>query len=411
MLRTFDYQVIDSAAENGHQAVLKHLKEISPDIFLEKFKRGGSAGFCMAAKNGALPALSFLAQEAEKYFPSLLEANDYSAFYLALDNQQEAAINFLIEKVGEGLSDLIKARRYDAFYMMSKNGDLPRLKFFNKKLPHLLEEALRNDGGRAYITACQNGDMDIIRYFETRVPDNITQMIGSQEYAAFSAAALGGHLEVIQHLKDTVPSLLGEMVAADNFQSFYNAVKSNNQKVLDELLKIDVCFAFASSHYDEGTSGVIDGFLDRQLESLSASRISHHKLGLNSDFDVQKGDVQLYYYMIKHFIRKGAYPDVDRDLLDERMQTLLALPSVRNIAASRVNGGEENELLRFAMKVGNPRAVSRLMTIPSVVAVSDKNRDPLRKNHRFFNQHKGQFFDAKEPFFHDTVNNKVVHRN
>ncbi|HAT8174410.1 TPA: hypothetical protein JA340_14835, partial [Legionella pneumophila] len=101
---------------------------------------------------------------------------------------------------------------------------------------------------------------------------------------------------------------------------------------------------------------------------LKEMRDAFKQSNLDGVFDlVTKSGCLEGFYMLRNLIRRN-----DEALLDD-IRFLLSIPGIKALAPAGTIPGDENELLRLALRLGNQGACELLLSIPDVLALTKAN--------------------------------------
>ncbi|APF04069.1 TPA: hypothetical protein ACJ5DT_000783 [Legionella pneumophila] len=218
----------------------------------------------------------------------------------------------------------------------------------------------------AAITGCLNA-LDTISL--SLIPDEIVKMIQAENYQAFRLAAENGHLHVINHLCELAPTEVTAMIQAENYYAFrWAAVGIGHHDVINFLLDSPVMLAYAKIHEFEYGEKYVNPFITSHVNRLKEMRDAFKQSNLDGVFDlVTKSGCLEGFYMLRNLIRRN-----DEALLDD-IRFLLSIPGIKALAPAGTIPGDENELLRLALRLGNQGACELLLSIPDVLALTKAN--------------------------------------
>ncbi|HAT1868391.1 hypothetical protein [Legionella pneumophila] len=218
----------------------------------------------------------------------------------------------------------------------------------------------------AAITGCLNA-LDTISF--SLIPDEIVKMIQAENYQAFRLAAENGHLHVINHLCELAPTEVTAMIQAENYYAFrWAAVGIGHHDVINFLLDSPVMLAYAKIHEFEYGEKYVNPFITSHVNRLKEMRDAFKQSNLDGVFDlVTKSGCLEGFYMLRNLIRRN-----DEALLDD-IRFLLSIPGIKALAPAGTIPGDENELLRLALRLGNQGACELLLSIPDVLALTKAN--------------------------------------
>ncbi|HAT8179269.1 TPA: hypothetical protein JA361_07300 [Legionella pneumophila] len=231
----------------------------------------------------------------------------------------------------------------------------------------------------AFRLAAENGHLHVMNRLCVLAPTEIMKMIQAENYCAFRLAAENGHLHVMSRLCVLAPTEVMEMIQAENYYAFrWATVGIGHHDVINFLLDYPVMLAYAEMHEFEYGEKYVNPFIAKHLNRLKEMRNAFKQNNLESIFDfVTQSECLRGFYMLRNLIRRN-----DETLLDD-MRFLLSIPSIKVLASIGVTPGEENELLRLALRLGNQGACALLLSIPDVLALT-------RANHYYINEAGGR---------------------
>lgn len=196
------------------------------------------------------------------------------------------------------------------------------------------------------VKATQGGHLQVVMYLLNK---NISI---NNAYTALLEAAEGGHSEVFKALL-TKP-LFEERVNVDVFK---RAVDKENEPIINQLLHYPTLLAFADENEEKYGQPYLRPFVTAKIAYLFTEK--PHNLTTK--------DTMMYFYILRHLIRRRAVNDLpDIDLL-------LSMPAIRSIAHIEVSPGQPNELLRMAMGCVYEAVEERLLTITAVRDHAEQN--------------------------------------
>ncbi|CEG57374.1 hypothetical protein [Legionella fallonii] len=262
--------------------------------------------------------------------------------------------------------EMIKDNEFYAYRKGAEHGNSGILTFLETKASNLTLEMILSDNFAAYKNAARNGHVDVIKDLETKASDLVLEMIGAQNYYAFRMGARNGHMGVLRHLGSKAPQLFNKMVETDNFFAYRTSVENAHLDVSNWLLSnSSSCFAYAEAHVHEFGQTSVNPFIEQRLTALHSEALN---VPPTSVFDIHDSEqAKICFYIVRNLIRRN-----DR-AMDDEIKFLLNIPSVKALAHTAVTPGQSNELVRFALTIGNQGAASILLNIPDVRVLTEQN--------------------------------------
>ncbi len=148
-------------------------------------------------------------------------------------------------------------------------------------------------------------------------------------------------------------------------------LKKHNNKSYSQEFKDDAVLLVI----EHGQQLIYD-YVSLRIKRLRGEKETFESSHPNGVFDVNQGDALYYFLMLRNLIRRGVeriygYDTRSAENVSDELRFLLSIPAVCRLAheAVRVDGdspGQENELLRLAIRIGNEEASSILMQPPNV---------------------------------------------
>lgn len=218
----------------------------------------------------------------------------------------------------------------------------------------------------AAITGCSSA-LDTISL--SLMPDEIVKMIQAENYHAFRLAAENGHLHVLNRLCELAPTEATAMIQSENYYAFrWAAVGRGHHNVINFLLDCPAMLGYAEMHEFEYGEKYVNPFIARHVNRLKEMHDAFKQSNPEDLFDlVTKSECLQGFYMLRNLIRRN-----DEALLDD-IRFLLSIPGIKALAPAGTIPGNENELLRLALRLGNQGACALLLSIPSVLALTKAN--------------------------------------
>ena len=169
---------------------------------------------------------------------------------------------------------------------------------------------------------------------------------------------------LIELADDKMETLIGR----EGFRSFAEAAGTRQLSVLNRLLEFPSVFAWAELHDREYGEKFIYLFVYEQIATLRAENIALETTHPQAIFDVTSPEkAKFCFYILRNLIRRN-----DPTLQDD-MQFLINIPSVKALLHTELTPRESNELLRLALSRGNQPAVEMLLNVPAVRELAEQN--------------------------------------
>lgn len=159
------------------------------------------------------------------------------------------------------------------------------------------------------------------------------------------------------------------MIQAENYYAFrWAAVGRGHHNVINFLLDCPTMLGYAEMHEFEYGEKYVNPFIVRHVNRLKEMHDAFKQSNPEDLFDlVTKSECLQGFYMLRNLIRRN-----DEALLDD-IRFLLSIPGIKALAPAGTIPGNENELLRLALRLGNQGACALLLSIPSVLALTKAN--------------------------------------
>ncbi len=166
-----------------------------------------------------------------------------------------------------------------------------------------------------------------------------------------------------------MPDEIVKMIQAENYYAFrWAAVGRGHHKVINFLLDCPAMLAYAEMHEFEYGEKYVNPFIARHVNRLKEMHDAFKQNNPEGIFDlVTKGECLQGFYMLRNLIRRN-----DEGLIDD-IRFLLSIPGIKALAPAGTTPGNENELLRLALCLGNQSVCALLLSIPSVLALTKAN--------------------------------------
>lgn len=111
-----EYRLFKDAAQNGNLDILKWLKEIAADEFLQMIRAVNYAPFDYAARYGHFHILKWLAKQAPAELPNMVQAFNYAAFRFTAAEGRLDVLKWMQEILPNHFLDMIRAENFNAFH-------------------------------------------------------------------------------------------------------------------------------------------------------------------------------------------------------------------------------------------------------------------------------------------------------
>lgn len=159
------------------------------------------------------------------------------------------------------------------------------------------------------------------------------------------------------------------MIQSENYYAFrWAAVGRGHHNVINFLLDCPAMLGYAEMHEFEYGEKYVNPFIARHVNRLKEMHDAFKQSNPEDLFDlVTKSECLQGFYMLRNLIRRN-----DEALLDD-IRFLLSIPGIKALAPAGTIPGNENELLRLALRLGNQGACALLLSIPSVLALTKAN--------------------------------------
>lgn len=284
------------------------------------------------------------------------------------ENSDAAFIVFLITYPKIPVSELfafatniLGLKHKEIFIFSAALGYSDILQYIKDQIPtNEFLELVQADTYKAFRFAAANGYLNTLKWFKEVALEQFQDMIQAEAYDAFIEAANNGHFDILKWFKEEAPDTFQGIVKEYGLWLLIQAVFDKYVNISKWLLHYPYYLAHAESHTHEYESIVLP-FIKEQLSVLheeQTNRLIEHPHEVFNLHDVERA--KHCFYIVRHLIRRN-----ERDF-DDALRFLLAIPAVRNIAHQALDGGEDNQLLRLAVSIGNHVASSMLLDIEAV---------------------------------------------
>ncbi|MFY7697285.1 MAG: hypothetical protein ACOVQX_00390 [Legionella sp.] len=413
-VKALNYRVIRDTAQNGHLATLKHLEHHLTDEDKRLAVKANDYGdIRYAALNGHLEIIKHLESHLTDEDKQLaVKTNNYVIIRDAALNGHLEIIKHLENHLTDEDKQLaVKTNNYEGIRYAAQTGDLNILRHLEN---HLTDEdkqlAVKTNNYVIIRDAAQTGDLNILRHLENHLTDEDKQLaVKTNNYVIIRDAAKNGYLTTLKHLEHHLTDEDKRLaVKTDNYSIVQHmaetndiatlryleshltvddkrlAVQANNYGMIrpysnctlmsEHFLKVDVGLAYAESHDFEYGQRFVYRFVTRQLNHLQRQKLAYEQVHPQAVFDVDGEEARLYFYLLRNLIRRGVarHYAAAEDNNDE-IRLLLSIPAVKNLLSTSLNGGETNELLRLAYRLGNQQAAVLLLNVPAVRQLAEQN--------------------------------------
>ncbi|HBD7142664.1 TPA: hypothetical protein KKW64_001533 [Legionella pneumophila] len=236
-------------------------------------------------------------------------------------------------------------------------------------IPDEIVKMIQAENYYAFRLAAENGHLHVLNRLCELAPTEVMAMIQAENYHAFRLAAETGHLHVLNRLCELAPTEATAMIQAENYYAFrWAAVGRGHHNVINFLLDCPTMLGYAEMHEFEYGEKYVNPFIVRHVNRLKEMHDAFKQSNPEDLFDlVTKSECLQGFYMLRNLIRRN-----DEALLDD-IRFLLSIPGIKALAPAGTIPGNENELLRLALRLGNQGACALLLSIPSVLALTKAN--------------------------------------
>jgi len=225
--------------------------------------------------------------------------------------------------------------------------------------------------------ACIYGSSALVAHLGQILGEDGTKgVIRACKYDAYRSACKSGNLELVTQLGQILGPVETEAaICAGDYATYRSACAEGNISLTKHLLTHENCFAYAESHGQEYGKKYIYSFVDLQLRLLQHRKDTFQVETPEGVFNLPDHEARYYFYLLRNLIRRGVTRDyAQAENLHDALIALLEIPSVKALCHQRIDEtGQENELLRFAMSIGNTQAVESLLNIPAVRELAEAN--------------------------------------
>lgn len=310
---------------------------------------------------------------SEAQYKEAVKRDDYAAIRYAAEKGHLDTIKYL-----EGyLSDeekkaAIEADFYAAIRYAAQNGHLDTVQYLERNLrPEEKKIAVIAYSYSTIQYAAEGGHLEAIQYLEAYLsPEEKIAAVKADSYAAIQYAADGGDLETLQYLESHLsPQEQKAAVEADDYAPIRCAAELNRVAIIQHFLNTQECaFFYMEAHDMEFGARYVYPWVAEQIARLRQAQMLFQEQQPTEVFTVSEPQARRHAQMIMNLICRGVardYADAE-DVLDD-LRFLLSIPGVRALCHLPLSeSGQENELLRLAMRIGNEEVAGILLGIPEV---------------------------------------------
>ena len=286
--------------------------------------------------------------------------------------------------LGQDAIAAIKANSYYAYRQACAGGHLELAQHLEALLGQdAIAAAIKAYNYLVYRRACTGGDLELAQHLERQLGEDAIAAIKADSYYAYRQACAGGHLELAEHLEAQLGKDAIAAIKTNSYRAYRWACAGGHLELVQHLLESSACLAYAERHDREYGKLYIYNYLKLKLSDLDSRKLHFEQENPNGVFDLPPQNAEYAFYMLRNFVRRGverSYGDDARaaEDLSNEIRFLLSIPSVRALCHQAVtvdenSPGQENELLRLALRLGNDSAAGILMQIPEVYQLATQN--------------------------------------
>ncbi len=234
-----NFEVLRSAARNGHPAIIKYLTQLFSSDFVKKMiKADNFKVFSEALREISLPVIECLIKSlAPDEVNDMIKSRDYEAFTVAARAGKLTLMTRLMQSAPTEVQNMIKASDFRAFRFAAENGHLDVIHHLIQLAPDEVQNMIKAGDFEAFRFAAENGLLDLIHHLIQLAPAEVQNMIKAGDFGAFRFAAENGHLDVIHHLIQLAPAEVQNMIEAQNFEVFKKATRKAHLDVVNRLIQ------------------------------------------------------------------------------------------------------------------------------------------------------------------------------
>lgn len=266
----------------------------------------------------------------------------------------------------------VKARNYCAILIAVENGDLVTIQYLEGYLtPEERKAAVKADNYCAILSAVLNGDLATIQYLESHLtPEERNEAVHQAQCSPIRAATEMGHLATLQYLEGYLtPEEIKEAVQKYYCDAIRTAAQNGHLAIIQHFLDTQKWFiSYMEAHDREFGARFNELWVTDQIARLRQARLVFQVAQPNGVFTVSEAEARRYARMIMKLIRRGVAPEYAgaEDGLDD-LRFLLSIDGVRALCHLPLSErGQENQLLRLAMRIHNQEAAGILLGILEV---------------------------------------------
>lgn len=374
---------IQRAAQFGHLDILKYLIGV-----ITSFK-AFFIGVIEAFKSIHLGFPNYFIEIIKSFKTShkqqnIIAADNFAAFQLAAERGHLDVLKYLAEKAPDKFSNMI----FYAFRSTVEHGHLDVLKYLEEKITSdKLQEMIAANNFEAFRLAITSGHLNVLNYLAEKItPEQLQDIIAANDFYIFQLAVYSTNFDGLNWLAQKAPDKLGNMIASYNFFALRWAAQYEHFTIVQYLLNHPQAFSYAEAHPIEFDDRYIWPLVMQKLTTL---RIQQMKAETNKFNAASPEEARLLFYIARNLIRRN------NPALIEDLQFLLKIPAVKALAHT-VTPNRPNELLRFALSIGNQEAATVLMNISAIQSLAEHN------NHYHNEQHERRNESALAENHHST---------
>ena len=379
---TRHYWTYVSAWASGNLQLVQHLKAklgCAFSIYDNRF-------YTNACRSGSLQMVTYLESHIA-YKPIVaISSNYYDAYRCACSSGNLQLVQHLENHLGDKLKNAIRAIGYWVYNDACSSGNLKLVQHLENHLGSKLKYVIGTTPYRAYQYACSNGNLQLLQHLENHLGDKLKNVIRAYSHQAYRRACSSGNLQLVQHLENLLGDNLKDAISANDYEAYQNACRLGYVDIVKRLLNDKSCFAYAEIHDQKYGHDYVYDWVRIKLRLLNQKKADFKVQNPDGVFTISDEDGYYYLPILRNLIRRGVPREYAKaEDTHDAIASLLEIPAIKALCHQPVSdNGQKNELLQFAMSIGNKDAVKLLLgDFDSDLRRANKVRLVARENPQF----------------------------
>ena len=382
-VKAHDYQIYRDVAEGGYLDIVQHIESIlSEDEIKAAVQIQHYLTYRAAAHYGHFDTLKYIESKlSEEEKKAAIQAQDYLAYQYAAYGGYLDILLFMESRLSEEeIKAAIQARDYRPYREAARRGHFEIIRHMESKLNgEEKKAAVQAEEYQSYREAVLAGRLDIIRHMESHLNNRERKAaIQAHNYLAYQFAAADGRLSIIEHMERMLNAEeKTSAVKSQDYRAYQDADYENHLDTMQHLLGITACLAYAEQHDMEYGKKSVYSYVTSTVNSLKQLKDDFERANEDGVFNLDEQQATHCYYLLRNLIRRGVERDYEEDgrreaeSLADDIRFLMSIPALCSLCHQTVtvdedSPGQENELLRLAIRLGNQEAIDLLLQLPQV---------------------------------------------